>query len=68
MKQLKETKVNIQFYIGWRTYYECVIKKGKYYYRRNEKMTKSRGYHGIKEIPHITENMRNDMLSDMYYY
>ena len=64
----KLESVNISYYIGSRSYYGEVTKIGKQYFLRYEKMTKSRGYRGIKEIEEITEKMTNEMISDMYYY
>lgn len=60
--------VNISYYIGSRSYYAEVTKIGKQYFLRYEKMTKSRGYRGVKEIEEITEKMRDEMIADMYYY
>ena len=60
--------VNIKYWIGYRQYFAGVIKIGKLYFLRYEKMTKSRGYRSIEEIEEITEKMRNEMIADSYYY
>jgi hypothetical protein len=60
--------VNIKYWIGYRQYFAEVIKIGKQYFLRYEKMTKSRGYRSIQEIEEITEKMNNEMLADSYYY
>ena len=60
--------VNVSFYIGFRAYYRSVIKIGKTYFHHYEKMTKSNGFRCIEEIPEITQEMKDDMLSDTYYY
>jgi hypothetical protein len=62
-------KVNIKFWIGYRDYYQEVVKIGKGYYNRGEKMTKTGGgYEGIEEIPAITDQMKQEMIADSYYY
>lgn len=60
--------VNVSFLIGYRSYYRGVVKIGKSYFTNGEKMTKSRGYYCIEEIEEITEDMRNQMMADSYYY
>lgn len=60
--------VSVSFYIGYRKYYQDVVKIGKTYFDRSVKMTKSRGYRSIQEIPEITERMTRDMIDDMHYY
>jgi len=60
--------VSIECWIGYRQYFYDVIKIGKGYFHHGKKMTKSRGWHSITEIPEITERMRGEMISDMYYY
>jgi hypothetical protein len=60
--------VNIKYWIGYRQYFDEVIKIGKLYFLRYEKMTKSRGYRSIEEIEEITDKMMEEMISDSYYY
>jgi len=60
--------VFVQAWIGSRKYYKEVVKIGKSYFNNREKMTKSNGWHCVTEIPEITEKMRNEMISDSYYY
>lgn len=60
--------VNVQYWIGSRTYFNEVIKIGKSYFIHGRKMNKGRGYHGIKEIEEITDKMNESMLADSYYY
>ena len=60
--------VYVKAWIGSRRYYQQVIKLGKYYYLRNQKMTKSNGWHGITEINEITDKMTTEMMDDSYYY
>jgi hypothetical protein len=64
----KLEKVNVSFMVGYRLYYGEVIKVGSYYYDNFTKMTKLNGYRAIDEIEEITGKMREDMISDMYYY
>lgn len=63
-----EPKVCVSYCIGYRSYYSEVTKIGKTYFHRFEKMTKKNGYRCIDEIPEITQQMKDDMLSDSYYY
>ena len=60
--------VNVSASIGSRNYYRSVIKIGKGFFDRGEKMTAGRGWWGVEEIPEITEGMKNEMISDSYYY
>lgn len=64
----KLTTVHISYSIGYRKYYNTVIKIGKQYLFRGEKMTQQNGFSFIKEIPEITEKMRDDMNDDSHYY
>lgn len=64
----KAPSVCASFYIGYRKYYEEVVKIGKAYFCNGTKMTKSRGFRSIVEIPEITDRMASDMLADSYYY
>ena len=62
-------KVNVEYWIGFRQYYQQVIKIGKGYYKNGRKMTKTGGgYESIKEIPEITDKMKEEMIADSYYY
>jgi hypothetical protein len=60
--------VCVSYCIGYRSYYQEVIKIGKSYYLHGRRMTKSRGYRSIEEIPEITDKMSESMLADSYYY
>lgn len=60
--------VFVSFYIGSRSYFESVYKIGNSYFKHGCKMTKGRGYRTIAEIPEITTQMQESMLSDSYYY
>lgn len=60
--------VPVSFLIGYRLYYRNVIKIGKTYFDGTTKMTASRGYRNIEEIPCITEKMSSDMIDDLHYY
>lgn len=60
--------VKISFMIGYRSYYYRVVKVGKYYFDRGEKMLKKNGICCIKEIPEITEQMSLEMYQDSMYY
>tara|TARA_R110002049_G_scaffold224712_4_gene396509 strand:+ start:9566 stop:9907 length:342 start_codon:yes stop_codon:yes gene_type:complete len=60
--------VAVSFSIGYRRYYQNVVKIGKTYFDRTTKMTASNGYRCIKEIPAITDAMRSDMIDDAHYY
>lgn len=64
----KLTLTPVSFFIGYRMYYREVVKIGKFYYNDGEKMTKSNGYRSVEEIEEITEKMKEDMISDSYYY
>ncbi len=70
LKEILESlkNVRVSFSIGSRSYYQKVVKIGKSYFDGNTKMTAGRGYYLITEIPEITENMRDEMISDSYYY
>tara|TARA_R110002126_G_scaffold93089_2_gene220733 strand:+ start:8986 stop:9330 length:345 start_codon:yes stop_codon:yes gene_type:complete len=58
----------VSFYIGYRKYFEEVIKIGNSFFTRGEKMTKSRGFRNVVEIEKITQEMTNEMISDSHYY
>lgn len=60
--------IKVSFYIGYRSYYREVIKIGKFYFDRGDKMTKGNGFRNVEEIPAITDKMKESMLSDSYYY
>lgn len=60
--------VKVSFMIGSRSYFEEVVKIGKAYFNNGRKMTKSRGYYCVEEIPEITKEMQESMLADSYYY
>ena len=60
--------VNVSFLIGYRNYYRTVVKIGKTYFDRNEKMTRGNGYRLIEEIEEITEEMTKEMIEDSHYY
>ena len=60
--------VYVSYSIGYRSYYSQVVKIGKTYIHRGEKMTQARGYRLVTEIPEITEEMKAEMISDSYYY
>ena len=61
--------VYISYSIGYRRYYEQVVKVGTTFINyQGEKMTKANGYRLVTEIPEITESMKEDMISDSYYY
>ena len=64
----KLTKVPVSYYIGYRSYYEEVVKIGACYFQYGKAMTKGRGYRSLEEIPEITDSMKESMLSDTYYY
>ena len=64
----KLPKINVSFTIGSRGYYEEVVKIGKSYFQYGESLTGGRGYYNITEIPEITQEMKDEMLSDSYYY
>jgi hypothetical protein len=60
--------VPAQYYIGYRRYYSNIVKIGNTYFDKGSKMTKSRGYRSIEELPEITEKMNEEMIADSYYY
>lgn len=60
--------VNVSYYIGHRRYFDSVIKLGKSYFHRGDKMTASRGFRGINEIDEITEDMDRQMMADSHWY
>ena len=60
--------VNVSFMIGSRSYYRVVAKIGKFYFDKGDKLTRSNGYHAVKEVAEITEEMTEEMISDSYYY
>tara|TARA_R110000737_G_scaffold134595_1_gene165937 strand:- start:4835 stop:5176 length:342 start_codon:yes stop_codon:yes gene_type:complete len=64
----KLPKVKVEFSIGSRGYYREVVKIGKTYFQHGEAMTKGRGYWSVTEIAEITQQMKDDMMSDSYYY
>ena len=61
-------KVKVSFSIGSRGYYQEVVKIGKSYFQYGEAMTKGRGYWSITEIPEVTQEMKDEMVEDAYYY
>ena len=61
-------KINVSYMIGNRSYYSSVYKIGKAYFNGNSKMTRSRGYWCIEEIPEITQKMQDEMISDINWY
>jgi len=64
----KNLLIPVRFFIGYRMYTEEVYKVGKSYFDGRRKMTQSNGYRSITEIPEITEEMKENMLADMYHY
>jgi hypothetical protein len=64
----KAPKVKVRFNIGSRSYYREVMKIGKTYIDRGDKLNRSNGYSCIEEIPAITEKMKEEMIADSYYY
>ena len=60
--------VPVKYWIGYRQYFEEVVKIGKSYFQYGKAMTKGRGYRSITEIPEITEKMNQEMIADSYYY
>jgi hypothetical protein len=58
--------VNVSYWVGYYKHYSNVIKIGKTYYHRFEKMTQSNGFRSVIEIEDITEKMKSQMLSDSY--
>ena len=60
--------ISVKAWIGSRKYYKTVAKFGKSYFNRGEKMTQSNGWYSVQEIPEITQEMTNEMISDSYYY
>ncbi len=60
--------VNVAYWIGYRKYYAEVIKIGKLYFHRYERMSKRNGYRSVTEIEEITEQNRADMIADSYWY
>ena len=64
----KFPKVAIKYYIGSRDYCEEAVKIGAFYFKNGHKLTKSKGYHCIEEIPEITDKMKTEMYEDMMYY
>lgn len=67
-KIAKLPTVCVSYFIGFRSYYSEVVKIGKTLLHRGEKMTQARGYRCIEEIPEITDEMVESMVSDSYYY
>jgi len=61
-------KAFVSFLIGSRSYFHQVDKIGNGYFDHGRKMTKGRGYRCLTEIPEITDEMRDSMMSDSYYY
>ena len=61
-------KVTAEYWIGSRCYYGEVTRIGSKLLLHGETMTRTNGYHSVKIIPEITEEMRDRMISDMYYY
>jgi len=60
--------VNVSYTIGGRSYYEAAVKIGSKHFQNGRALTKSRGFYNLTEIPEITSEMHNDMISDLYYY
>lgn len=60
--------VPVKYYIGYRQYFQEVVKCGKSYFLYGRKMTKGNGYRSIEEIDEITPKMTEAMISDSYYY
>jgi len=58
--------VNVSYWVGYYKHYSNVIKIGKTYYHRFEKMTQSNGFRSVTEIEEITDRMKSQMLSDSY--
>ena len=65
----KVPTVSVQFYIGYRKYYDTVHCIGKTFLRRGQRMNKTNGgYSSIMVIDKITEENKEEMLSDSHYY
>lgn len=64
----KLEKVYVSYMIGSRSYYEEATKIGKSLFYKGRKLTRSNGYSCVTIIPAITDEMRESMLSDSYYY
>lgn len=64
----KLDKVKVSYSIGCRGYASEVVKIGKSYFLYGRSMTYGRGYWGVTEIAEITQEMKDEMLSDSYYY
>ncbi len=61
--------VFIEYWIGCRKYAESVYKIGKSYFDDRGRITKSKhGYKSIVEVDGISDNMRESMIADSYYY
>jgi hypothetical protein len=58
--------VNVSYWIGYYKHYSEVMKIGKTYLHRFDKMTQSNGYRSVQEIEEITDRMKEQMLSDSY--
>lgn len=56
--------VNVEYWYGSSMHYEKVVKISETYLLYGKRMTKSRGFYFIKEIPEITEAMVNRMISE----
>jgi len=65
----KVSTVSVQFYIGNRKYYDTVHCIGKTFLRRGKRMNMTNGgYSNIMVINEITEEAKEEMLSDSHYY
>lgn len=64
----KLEKVKVSFSIGCRSYYQEVTKIGNALFCSGRKMTKGRGFYNVEIIPEITQEMKEEMVSDSYYY
>lgn len=64
----KYEHVLVAYSIGSRGYFDRVAKIGKSYFDGIQKMTKSRGYWFVTEIPEITDEMRERYEADQHYY
>jgi hypothetical protein len=56
--------VNVSYWVGYYKHYSNVIKIGKTYFHRFDKMTQSNGYRSVIEIEEITDKHREQMFSD----
>ena len=71
LKAAKElfAKVNLSFSVGQRSFAQECFKIGKSYYEvGGYKMTKGLGYCIHGEIDVITDEMKEEMITDSYYF